>query len=76
MNWVPMGPQLKVSGNRCLCALKNAMKFFTAKVFLEENPQPTEEAARAAISSNLCRCTGYHHIVKSIVAVGRKEAEG
>lgn len=48
----------------------------TAKVFLEENPQPTEEEARAAISGNLCRCTGYHHIVKSIVAVGRKEAEG
>ena len=48
----------------------------TAKVFLEENPQPTEEAARASISSNLCRCTGYHHIIKSIVEAGRKEAEG
>ena len=44
----------------------------TAKVFLEENPAPTEQAARAAISANLCRCTGYHHIVKSIVAAGKK----
>ena len=44
----------------------------TAKVFLEENPEPTEAAAREAISANLCRCTGYHHIVKSIVAAAKK----
>lgn len=48
----------------------------TAKVFLEENPEPTEEAARAAISANLCRCTGYHHIVKSIVEAGKKVSQG
>ena len=48
----------------------------TAKVFLEENPEPTEEAAREAISANLCRCTGYHHIVKSIVEAGKKVSQG
>ena len=48
----------------------------TAKVFLEENPEPTEEAARAAISANLCRCTGYHHIVKSVVEAGKKVSQG
>jgi carbon-monoxide dehydrogenase small subunit len=34
--------------------------------FLEENPQPTEEQIREAISGNLCRCTGYQHIVDAV----------
>ena len=33
---------------------------------LKENPEPTEEEIRAGISGNLCRCTGYVNIVKSI----------
>ena len=39
----------------------------TAKEFLERNPAPTEEEVREAISGNLCRCTGYMGIVKSIL---------
>ena len=39
---------------------------------LEENPDPTEDEIRHAISGNLCRCTGYHFIVDSILdAAGR-----
>jgi carbon-monoxide dehydrogenase small subunit len=34
--------------------------------FLQENPQPTEEQIREAISGNLCRCTGYQHIVDAV----------
>ena len=34
--------------------------------FLEENPNPTEEEIRVAISGNLCRCTGYQHIVDAV----------
>jgi carbon-monoxide dehydrogenase small subunit len=34
--------------------------------FLEENPNPTEEEIREAISGNLCRCTGYQHIVDAV----------
>jgi carbon-monoxide dehydrogenase small subunit len=34
--------------------------------FLEQIPQPTEEQIREAISGNLCRCTGYQHIVDSV----------
>ncbi len=34
--------------------------------FLEQNPNPTEEEIRAAISGNLCRCTGYQHIVDAV----------
>ncbi len=33
--------------------------------FLEENPHPTEEEIREAISGNICRCTGYQNIVKA-----------
>ena len=34
--------------------------------FLEENPHPSEEEIRIAISGNLCRCTGYQHIVDAV----------
>jgi len=37
-----------------------------AKVLLSETPDPTEEEIHCGISGNLCRCTGYHNIVKSI----------
>ena len=41
--------------------------------FLEENPNPTEEEIREAISGNLCRCTGYQNIVKAVkLAAERK----
>ncbi len=33
---------------------------------LQENPDPSDEAVRAGISGNLCRCTGYQNIVKAI----------
>jgi carbon-monoxide dehydrogenase small subunit len=36
--------------------------------FLEENPQPTERDVRLGLEGNLCRCTGYHNIVKSVLA--------
>jgi carbon-monoxide dehydrogenase small subunit len=34
--------------------------------FLEEHPQPTEDEIRHAISGNICRCTGYQHIVEAV----------
>jgi carbon-monoxide dehydrogenase small subunit len=34
--------------------------------FLEENPDPSTEEIREAISGNLCRCTGYQHIVEAV----------
>jgi len=34
--------------------------------FLEENPTPTEQEIREAISGNICRCTGYQHIVEAV----------
>ena len=35
---------------------------------LSENPDPTEEEIRNGLEGNLCRCTGYHNIVKAILA--------
>ena len=40
----------------------------SAKALLDENPTPTLEETRRAISGNLCRCTGYQHIIDSIMA--------
>jgi carbon-monoxide dehydrogenase small subunit len=34
---------------------------------LERNPNPTEEEVRHALEGNLCRCTGYHNIVKAVL---------
>ncbi len=39
---------------------------------LSKNPDPTEDEVREAISGNLCRCTGYQNIVKSIVSAAKK----
>lgn len=36
--------------------------------YLRENPDPSEKQIREALEGNLCRCTGYHNIVKSILA--------
>jgi carbon-monoxide dehydrogenase small subunit len=43
--------------------------------FLEENPNPTEEEIREAISGNLCRCTGYQHIVDAVQLAAKKRRE-
>jgi carbon-monoxide dehydrogenase small subunit len=39
----------------------------TLKAFLSENPSPSEGEIREAISGNLCRCTGYQHIVEAVM---------
>lgn len=39
-----------------------------ASKLLEENPNPTEEEVRFGMAGNMCRCTGYQNIVKSILA--------
>ena len=39
-----------------------------ATSLLKENPNPTEHDVRIGLEGNLCRCTGYHNIVKSVLA--------
>jgi carbon-monoxide dehydrogenase small subunit len=47
----------------------------TLKPFLEENPDPSDEEIREVISGNLCRCTGYHHIVDAVHIAAEKMKE-
>ncbi len=42
-----------------------------ATSLLKENPNPTEEEVRIGLEGNLCRCTGYHNIVQSVLACAK-----
>jgi aerobic-type carbon monoxide dehydrogenase small subunit (CoxS/CutS family) len=44
----------------------------TMKVFLDECSQPTEEQVREALSGNLCRCTGYQHIIDAVMLTAKR----
>ena len=44
--------------------------------FAKGNPNPSEQEIREALEGNLCRCTGYHNIVKAIAAGARAMAAG
>ncbi len=46
---------------------------FAGRDLLARNPAPTEQEIRSAINGNLCRCTGYHRIVKAIAAAAALE---
>lgn len=55
------------------CGYCTPAVLLTAEEFLSENPRPSETEIRAALSNNLCRCTGYVNIVKAIAKVGAEE---
>jgi carbon-monoxide dehydrogenase small subunit len=42
---------------------------------LRENPAPTEEQVRSGLEGNLCRCTGYHNIVRAVLAAAEAGTE-
>ena len=44
----------------------------SATALLARNPNPTEEEVRQGLEGNLCRCTGYHNIVKSVLDAASK----
>jgi aerobic-type carbon monoxide dehydrogenase small subunit (CoxS/CutS family) len=44
----------------------------TMTAFLAENPAPNEAEVREALSGNLCRCTGYQHIVEAVLAAAAR----
>jgi len=50
------------------CGFCSPAMIVTSKALLEENPHPTEEEVRSAISGLVCRCTGYAKIVEAILA--------
>ena len=49
------------------CGFCTPGMMLAAKALLQDNPNPTEEDVRWALSGNLCRCTGYQNIVKAVL---------
>ena len=45
----------------------------SAAALLKDNPKPTEAEVRSYLQGNLCRCTGYHNIVKAIMAASGQD---
>jgi carbon-monoxide dehydrogenase small subunit len=45
----------------------------SAAALLKDNPKPTEHEVRAYLEGNICRCTGYHNIVKAILAASGQD---
>jgi len=58
------------------CGFCTPAMMLVGTALIEENPDPTEDEIRWAISGNLCRCTGYMNIVKSIDAAAETTREG
>jgi aerobic carbon-monoxide dehydrogenase small subunit len=58
------------------CGFCTPGMMMTATAFLRDHPNPTEDEIRVAIAGNLCRCTGYMNIVKSIQYAAAKMRQG
>jgi aerobic-type carbon monoxide dehydrogenase small subunit (CoxS/CutS family) len=50
------------------CGFCTAGMVLASVSLLEENPNPTEREVRLGLEGNLCRCTGYHNIVRAVLA--------
>ena len=57
------------------CGFCTPAMLLVSAALLEENPDPTEEEIRWALSGNICRCTGYQNIVKSVQWAANKMKE-
>lgn len=55
------------------CGFCTPGMIMSSAALLHENPTPTEEEIRVALSGNLCRCTGYTQIVEAVQSVAGKE---
>ena len=54
------------------CGFCTPGMIMTSKQILERNPNPTDEEIRHGLEGNLCRCTGYQHIVNAVKAAAAK----
>ncbi|MFC1929460.1 (2Fe-2S)-binding protein [Chloroflexota bacterium] len=54
------------------CGFCTPGMIISAKALLDENPDPTEEDIKEALSGNFCRCTGYVKIIEAVVAAAEK----
>jgi carbon-monoxide dehydrogenase small subunit len=58
------------------CGYCTAGMVMAAVGFLDEHPAPTEREVRLGLEGNLCRCTGYHNIVKSVLYAAELNKKG
>ncbi|HEY7167839.1 MAG TPA: (2Fe-2S)-binding protein [Candidatus Binatia bacterium] len=65
--------QAFIDQNGFQCGYCTPGMILAGKALLLENPKPTEEDVRRAIDGNLCRCTGYQKIVRSILAAAPED---
>jgi len=54
------------------CGFCTPGMLMAAVSLLAENPDPTEEQVRVGLEGNLCRCTGYHNIVRAVLSAARE----
>jgi len=54
------------------CGFCTPGMIMAAQYLLNNNPHPTEEDVRTALSGNLCRCTGYSRIITAVLSVANK----
>ena len=64
-----------IEHNAVQCGFCTPGMMLSAKALLDENPQPTKEEVKIAISGNLCRCTGYAQIIEAILDAAKKMAK-
>ena len=55
------------------CGFCTPGMIMSAAALLKENPKPTEAEVRHYLEGNICRCTGYHNIVKAIMAASGQD---
>ncbi|MCF8070495.1 MAG: (2Fe-2S)-binding protein [Desulfobacterales bacterium] len=74
------GEKLSIEQNAFLenhavqCGFCSSGLLMSTHALLSENPNPDQNDIRKAISGNLCRCTGYHHIVKAVGEAAKQSA--
>ena len=68
--------QAFVANQGLQCGFCTPGMVLSALKLLEENPDPTEDEIRHAIAGNLCRCTGYQLVIKSVVEAARLARQG
>jgi aerobic carbon-monoxide dehydrogenase small subunit len=67
--------QCFLEGAALQCGICTPGFIVAAKALLEKNPKPTEHEARHFLAGNLCRCTGYDKIIRSVLDAATKSVE-
>ena len=67
-NWHPMQEAFQQC-HALQCGYCTPGMVMASVSFLQENPDPTEDEIREGLEGNLCRCTGYHNIVRAVQSV-------